>query len=88
MGCFSATNLLRICEFPLFFEVLKTGKVKIIAKLNLKFNPTADRSSVGYCATDRGGELSAFQAKIQPSKTYPYRGQGPWRLPAIASSQS
>jgi len=36
MGCFSATNLLQICEFPLFFEVSKTGKVKIMAKLNLK----------------------------------------------------
>jgi len=35
-GCFSAANLLQICEFPLFFEVSKTGNVEIITKLNLK----------------------------------------------------
>ena len=35
-GCIPATNLLQICEFPLYFEVFKTGNVEIIAKLNLK----------------------------------------------------
>jgi hypothetical protein len=36
MGSFSATNLLQICGFPLFFEISKIGKVEFIAELNLK----------------------------------------------------